>query len=254
VHIRCPGCGAPAGDPSLVVCAYCRTTLGRRACPTCHCRLAPGVTFCPWCGTGVVTPETADTSLPCPCGDGELRQRVLPVPAGSTGNALFLAECATCHGVWVNRDTIERMVTSHADDAMLLALAPGLAATKAARATSTGDVTVRYRPCPTCGSLMNRVNYARISGIIVDVCRDHGTWFDVHELPALLEFVRRGGLDTARARETEALADERRRLERERLMRTQPEALRGDRFGVLSPREARAESVFTLLRELFARS
>ncbi len=242
VHVRCPGCGAPAGDPSLAVCAYCRTTLGRRACPTCHCRLAPGITFCPWCGTGVVTPDAAETALRCPCGDGALQQRVL-----------FLAECVHCHGVWVNRDTIERMVASHADDALLLALAPGLAATKATRATSAGDLTVRYRPCPDCGTMMNRVNYARISGIIVDVCRDHGTWFDVHELPALLEFVRRGGLDTARAREAEALADERRRLERERLMRTQPEALRGDRYGVLSSREARTESVFSLLRELFTR-
>jgi len=112
---------------------------------------------------------------------------------------------------------------------------------------------VRYRPCPECQRMMNRVNYARISGIIVDVCRDHGTWFDVHELPALLEFVKRGGLDRARARETEALATERRRLERERLMRSAMDQGRERMGGLMSPREERREGTFDLLRDLFLR-
>ncbi len=213
-----------------------------------------GVSYCHWCGTGVVTPTLEDTALPCPCGDGRLSLRVLPARADSDGDALALAECAACHGVWVSREMIDRLVSSHADDTMLLALAPGLAATRAARATSTDRRDVRYRPCPECAKLMNRVNYARISGIIVDVCKSHGTWFDAHELPALLEFVRRGGLDAARAREVEALATERRRLERERTMRASMDQFRRDpeiMFGAARPRER--ESVFSLLRELLRR-
>jgi Zn-finger nucleic acid-binding protein len=252
-HVRCPGCGAPAGEPSLTSCAYCRASLGKRACPRCHCRMAPGVTYCPFCGTGTVTPTIELTIMRCPCGDGDLVQRILPVRSGDTGDDLYLAECAACHGVWVTRESIDRMVASHADDTLLLALAPGIAPTRASRAVGVGDTNVRYRPCPECQRMMNRVNYARISGIIVDVCRDHGTWFDVHELPALLEFVKRGGLDRARAKETEALSDERRRLERERLMRSSMEQGRqslGDRS---SAREWKHESAFTLIRDLFLR-
>lgn len=252
-HIRCPGCGAPAGDPSLTRCDYCRTALGTRACPRCHTRLAPGVAYCPWCGTHAITPSLDATPLRCPCGDGELAGRLLPTGTGASAGDVRLAECGRCHGLWVSRETIERLVASHADDTLLLALAPGLAATQAPRARSAGTEPVRYRRCPACDAVMNRVNYARISGIIVDVCRDHGTWFDVHELPALLEFVRRGGLDTARARETEALAEERRRLERERLMRTQMEAACGP-HPMLRPGgpASRPEGVFRLLRALLS--
>jgi Zn-finger nucleic acid-binding protein len=58
---------------------------------------------------------------------------------------------------------------------------------------------VRYRPCPSCQLLMNRKNFGGASGIIVDVCVRHGTFFDAGELPRVLEFVRRGGLAKAQA-------------------------------------------------------
>ena len=212
-----------------------------------------GVQFCPWCGTGTVTPALEPTGMRCPCSDGDLVSRRLPASRGTAGGDLPIAECAECHGVWVTRETIDRMVASHADDTILLALAPGLAATQASFAVGAGVETVRYRPCPVCRTLMNRVNYARISGIIVDVCREHGTWFDVHELPALLQFVRAGGLDTARTKEKEALALERRRLEQQRNMRTALESSRATRHR--SSREARhagQESVFSLLGDIFS--
>jgi Zn-finger nucleic acid-binding protein len=60
---------------------------------------------------------------------------------------------------------------------------------------------VAYAPCPVCKSLMNRVNFAHTSGVIVDVCTSHGTWFDADELRRVLEFISAGGLEAARARE-----------------------------------------------------
>jgi Zn-finger nucleic acid-binding protein len=68
---------------------------------------------------------------------------------------------------------------------------------------------VHYRPCSVCGQMMNRKNFGGASGVIVDVCAKHGTWFDAGELPQVLEFVQTGGLVRERARE----------LERERLAR-----------------------------------
>lgn len=63
--------------------------------------------------------------------------------------------------------------------------------------------TVRYVACPECGKLMNRVNFARHSGVVVDICKRHGTWFDKDELGRILDFIASGGIDWARDKETE---------------------------------------------------
>ena len=59
---------------------------------------------------------------------------------------------------------------------------------------------------------MNRMNFGRLSGTIVDVCRGHGTFLDRGELHQVVDFILRGGLDRARQAEREDLAEERRRL------------------------------------------
>lgn len=45
--------------------------------------------------------------------------------------------------------------------------------------------------------MMNRKNYGKGSGVVVDVCKQHGTWFDADELPAILRWVEEGGLRKA---------------------------------------------------------
>jgi hypothetical protein len=50
--------------------------------------------------------------------------------------------------------------------------------------------------------MMNRVNFGRVSGIVIDLCKGHGVWFDAGELQGVLHFVATGGLD--RMRESEA--------------------------------------------------
>jgi Zn-finger nucleic acid-binding protein len=73
---------------------------------------------------------------------------------------------------------------------------------------------VRYIRCPVCSELMNRKNFGQQSGIVVDVCARHGTWFERGELPHVFGFVESGGLARARRR-----ADE----ERERVARVRRE-------------------------------
>ncbi|MBL8013240.1 MAG: zf-TFIIB domain-containing protein [Candidatus Omnitrophica bacterium] len=53
----------------------------------------------------------------------------------------------------------------------------------------------RYVPCPDCGQLMNRKIWGSHSGVIVDVCHHHGTWFDDGELEKVREYVRLGGIE-----------------------------------------------------------
>jgi Zn-finger nucleic acid-binding protein len=50
---------------------------------------------------------------------------------------------------------------------------------------------------------MNLQNFARYSGVIVDVCKAHGIWFDSGELGAVVRFVKSGGMEKARRKEIE---------------------------------------------------
>jgi len=77
---------------------------------------------------------------------------------------------------------------------------------------------IQYAPCPQCGQLMNRINFARCSGVIVDVCKGHGTWFDVQELSAIVQFIRGGGLEVARRKEKDEIEFQRQQLRMEEMM------------------------------------
>ena len=48
---------------------------------------------------------------------------------------------------------------------------------------------------------MNRINFGRMSGTVVDVCRAHGTFLDPGELHQIVDFIAEGGLDRAREAE-----------------------------------------------------
>jgi hypothetical protein len=52
---------------------------------------------------------------------------------------------------------------------------------------------------------MARTNFGRVSGVLIDVCRPHGAWFDRGELGAIRRFLRDGGLHQyGRARRLDA--------------------------------------------------
>ena len=104
--------------------------------------------------------------------------------------------CDKCSGLWVDPITLQRLVADRLKPSPLLGT--GIAAPPPERISLQH---VEYAPCPICKNLMNRVNFAHTSGVIVDVCTPHGTWFDADELRRVLEFVTAGGLEAARARE-----------------------------------------------------
>lgn len=117
-------------------------------------------------------------------------------------------ECERCLGLWVDVTSLEKICADREQQAAVLG---------AASPAPTNQVQVidkvRYVPCPECQQLMNRVNFARCSGVVVDICKGHGSWFDREELSRIVEFIRAGGLDAARAKEKAALEEERRQLE-----------------------------------------
>ena len=95
---------------------------------------------------------------------------------------------------------------------------------------------------------MNRVNFARISGVILDTCKGHGIWFDADELDQVLAFVAQGGLDKARQKDAER-AKEAQRAEADRRRNLQP---RDDARGAKAEDGAGALSVLGLVVEILA--
>lgn len=69
-----------------------------------------------------------------------------------------------------------------------------------------------YIPCVRCGKLMNRKNFRRISGVIIDECSRHGVWLDHGELKKIQHFIADGGLDRSQDREIEQTRTELRDL------------------------------------------
>jgi Zn-finger nucleic acid-binding protein len=74
---------------------------------------------------------------------------------------------------------------------------------------------------------MNRSNFARSSGVIIDVCKHHGVWFDADELPKIIGFIHKGGMELAREKERISIKDERDRLKDE----VRKQAMFDQRFG-----------------------
>jgi Zn-finger nucleic acid-binding protein len=156
-----------------------------------------GSSFCPHCGSEAVQWQAGDGELTCPaCRVAMLR--------GALGQNT-IHECGKCFGIWLDTATFERICRDSEQHAAVLGRAQD------ARAMNLGPV--RYVPCPQCHQLMNRVNFARCSGVVLDVCRRHGIWFDMQELHRIVQFIRAGGLEVARDRQRLEFEKERRQHE-----------------------------------------
>jgi Zn-finger nucleic acid-binding protein len=59
---------------------------------------------------------------------------------------------------------------------------------------------------------MNRINFSRVSGTVIDVCKGHGVFLDAGELHQIVLFLQSGGLDRARQQQIEDLKEEQERL------------------------------------------
>lgn len=240
--LSCPSCG---GNVSFAdkSCSYCEAELLLKACPRCFARVFHGAKHCNHCGAQVsapanVTEEGRAATRRCPaCQDGtELEGRL--------ADDVLLDECPACHGVFIDAEALDQIIRERE--------APSIQQVAGVEASSAREIDrpppkppgrAMYIPCPDCENVMNRKNFGRSSGIIIDFCKSHGTWFDANELPHVIEFVMSGGLDEARAKE------EARRREAER----RPEGLPPQvGFGSSSPLEAPLEQNVSAFERLLS--
>jgi Zn-finger nucleic acid-binding protein len=202
--LDCPRCGGHVAATNHD-CEFCGAPLLVKACPRCFARIFHGARHCTQCGAQVEVPASANP-------DGSATARGCPrCSIGLMGRLIgdvLLDECPDCHGVFLDVTALERIIkerrAARADAIFGHAGPPG----DGPLPQPEGPVYIR---CPDCETMMNRKNFAPGSGVIVDVCRAHGTWFDAKELPRVIDFVMDGGLERAQQREIERGKEEVRR-------------------------------------------
>ncbi len=155
-----------------------------KKCRSCGKNINVKYSVCPVCGGH--TPDVSKSLPPlCPCCNSPLK-----VHAGK-GDKFEI--CSKCGGMWLDK------VKFHL-------------ATRKYDVYKSSDYKTEYRrgsfkdsggyvPCVRCGKLMNRKNFGRISGVMIDKCGRHGVWLDAGELEKIRHFIADGGMERSRDRE-----------------------------------------------------
>ncbi|HEU0029802.1 MAG TPA: zf-TFIIB domain-containing protein [Kofleriaceae bacterium] len=188
--LACPHCGAGV-PPTASRCEHCSHELLVKGCPRCLSRVFHGHKHCPECGTElsvVATTEPAQERQ-CPRCDQPLGARLV--------DDIVVDECMGCRGLFLDHVAIQRLITDRRQ-ARAESLLGALPTTITYDRQPPGKMYVK---CPVCRVVMNRKLFAAGSGVIIDMCRKHGTFFDVGELPKIIEFVMQGGLEIAERKE-----------------------------------------------------
>lgn len=201
--LNCPNCGASV-ESDRSSCEFCKTRLKTVGCPKCLGLMFLGARFCGHCGAiaAPVGVGLGDDESDCP----RCRSKLVVLDI----DEISFRGCEKCDGLWIDGETFETVCADHERQAAVLTFLND----RTHRGSSMTKIS--YVPCPDCGQLMNRNNFAKASGVIVDICKQHGVWFDADELPTIIEFIRKGGMEIKRQRELNEIEVERNRLREER--------------------------------------
>jgi len=104
---------------------------------------------------------------------------------------IVVKRCNDCDGVFITEDILEHLIKREASlrvevDYRVLRFVQDNPRQKQ-------ETVIRYRRCPVCEKMMQRINYRAVSGVIVDRCLRHGVWLDGGELKQLFEWKKAGG-------------------------------------------------------------
>ena len=159
-------------------------------CEFCGRLFSHSMRFCPHCG-GERKREALRAEPVCPHCGVNLENH------DYRGNDIDM--CPVCGGLWLDNSEFRRLTSErdiYADDAVPFEF----------RRMPLPE-EVEYLKCPLCNSLMVRRNFKKISGVIIDICRDHGVWLQAGELEQIRCFVANGGMDEYRDKEILANAE-----------------------------------------------
>ena len=200
--LNCPNCGgAVASDRTQ--CEFCNSRLKTVACASCLGLMFLGSKHCGHCGREVRKVEVFPDEKVGDCPRCKRPLESLRIQATQ------VRECMGCGGIWTSAQTFESICADKEEQSAVLTFID------AQTFDSRPAAAINYIPCPDCKQLMNRSNFARSSGVIIDLCKQHGVWFDAEELPKILDFIDKGGLVRSREKQKIALEEERSKLREE---------------------------------------
>lgn len=177
-----------------------------------------GAKFCSHCGSKATNVSLSDTKESGECPRCKRPLHFLQI------DDVSIRECNKCGGFWSDNETFESLCSDSEKQSAVLGFIQSDAH------PHNHPVSIRYVPCPDCAQLMNRSNFARNSGIIIDMCKAHGIWFDADELPKIISFINGGGLARAREKEKADLDYQRSRLREEERRVAMMDRRSGGRF------------------------
>ncbi len=156
------------------------------ACSECGKPVNPKSRYCPHCGR---ENRVADARVDpfCPRCDIALE------PHDYRHNDAMI--CPKCHGLWFDRVEFEYLTsereTYQDHDIPKSFQRPTLQ-------TESG-----YLSCVRCNTPMLKKNFQQVSGVMIDICSDHGIWLDAGEMETIRSFIANGGLDKSQDRRIE---------------------------------------------------
>ncbi len=161
----------------------------------------PKTKKCVHCGKDINVRYTV-----CPICGGHIREELNPLPPtcprckeplnlymGDDGQEYDI--CPKCNGMWLDREEFYVATRRYATQKQ--------SKYKGEYLKPPDRGLLEYIPCVRCGKLMNRKNFKRISGVIIDECKRHGVWLDAGELEKIRHFIADGGLEKAMEKEIE---------------------------------------------------
>ena len=240
--LTCPHCGAGVA-PTAKSCDHCASALLLKACPRCLSRVFHGHKHCPECGTelGIAAVEAGKERL-CP------RCPITAMHGRRVGD-MVIDECPSCHGIFLDHVAVQRVVTDR-QQARAEAIMGALPTQVMATSSLPSPGQRMYVKCPMCTTIMNRRLFSAGSGVIIDVCRAHGAFFDTGELPRVIEFVMNGGLEQAQKKEIAKMKEDAKR-EQQNAQFAQMMASRSSTHALEHHRNAGASSGGALVDLLF---
>ena len=162
-------------------------------CSKCGGSVPVGSNCCNYCGTKYDRDlvalkygmEQSKTDRECP--DCKLGLHSIDL---EIGNKFLVEKCGHCYGVFLDKLELEELLK-------LIFSYPGepdtLRLFELINCPDREKQSVKYRKCPVCSCMMIRRNFGRRSGVVMDVCRDHGTWLDGGELAQIIKWSTAGG-------------------------------------------------------------
>lgn len=153
-----------------------------------------------YCGGDSVASGSVDPALTCPgCGGAMSKDDT---------EGLVIDVCTVCHGSWYDRGELEKIVEARKAERP----ATNPTSKPAVERFEIDQTRPEYRNCPRCKQQMQRKNFERFSGVIVDSCHAHGIFLDAGEIDRVVSFVASGGKKMAA---TEIAKESKREADRE---------------------------------------